>query len=156
MQKLLFSAICFFFPVFLLPNLEPIITLLKIGIIYELKIALTFFAFSLIACIWSIVAFFKFLFGGFQFKHLMEFILSVAFCWFAFSYSKYLVKNLHQRPVKILRSKLSYLADFQNLKHDYVQAKNNLLFCRRNFIYLKNKYLFKVEGVKNLSFILNV
>jgi hypothetical protein len=138
MQKTLLTVICFFFPLFVFPDVNPILQLLLVGILYEAKITVGLMLLSLLAGFWSIIAFFKFLLGGLRFAHFIEMVIAIGICWAAFSGAKYKFRNLHQRPLRLLRGEISLIPDFQKIKQDWAQTKRSLVLLSITIKKIKN------------------
>jgi hypothetical protein len=76
-----------------------------------------------LAGFWSVIAFFKLLLGGLRFNHFIELVIVIGICCTTFIGVKYKFKNLHQRPLRLLRGEISLIPDFQRAKSDWQQAK---------------------------------
>jgi uncharacterized membrane protein (GlpM family) len=131
MQKLLLTVSCFFFPIFIFPDFNLIFQVFIVGIIYEAKVAIGLMLLSLLAGFWSIIAFFRLLFSGLRLKYCVELAIAVGICWGSYAYAKNKFKNLHQRPLRLLRGEISLIPDFQKIKNDWRQAKCSIVVFRR-------------------------
>jgi hypothetical protein len=133
MQKTLLTITCFFFPIIIFPDITPIIQLVIAVILYEAKAAIVLLFISLCAAVWSFMALIKFLFSGFRIRHLIELTISILVCIGAASGTKAILKNIHKRPVRILRMKLSLLSDFYKLKNDLAETRHCIIAIRNQF-----------------------
>lgn len=52
-------------------------------------------------------------FRNLKLRRFVELAVSIGSCWGAFSLAKYKLKNIHQRPLRLLRGELSLIPDFQ-------------------------------------------
>jgi hypothetical protein len=141
MQKLLVIVICLFFPIFAFPDLNPLWQLTLAGILYEIKIAICLIAISIIAVFWSVVTFFKFLLRGFQFNHFVEVALSLLIFFGALAITKSILRNLHQRPLRLLRGEFSLVDDIKKTPTKLNQFKNDIITITSTIrkLVMKNK-----------------
>lgn len=130
MQKKLLTVICFFFPVIIFPDINPIIQLVIAVVLYEAKAALTFLFISLCAAVWSFITLIRFLFSGFKLRHLIEFAIIILVCISTAAATKTILKNIHKRPARIIRMKLSIISDFYRLKNDLAQIRHYVFVIR--------------------------
>lgn len=131
MQKILLTITFFFFPVFIFPDLEPVIKLVIIGLIYEIKVVIVLLVTSFLAGVYSIITSIRFLFSGLKAKYIFRPLLSIIICCGTFIVARNKMRKFAKRPFGQLRGAFLSFYHFQTLRQEFIELRNTIILTKR-------------------------